>query len=30
MYLSADAFWKIFERTGSVSVYVYYKNLLLQ
>ncbi len=26
MDLAADTFWKLFENTGSVSAYVYYKS----
>ena len=30
MERSADFYWRIFEKTGSVVAYVYYRNLHIQ
>ncbi len=29
MTLTADTFWRLFENTGSVSAYVYYKSYFI-
>jgi len=30
MQINAEAFWKIFEQTGSVAIYMIYRRMILQ